>query len=547
MPYYAQRPALRNGLRSAASLLPLNTTAKAPFNSLRVSFYPSALMPYSSQKNHPSFVSRPFIFSHRLSPDCSTHIGDGGDSVGMSRLPSPLFAPIPLRNLRNKGFKNLLPRKRLFSSTATTASLLPPSPVASDAEMMSDSEESEAVRQGKRISKELMTTSSAVRGRYLRIVDVSPRDGLQNLKGKPVPTEVKKELVERLLEAGVRNIEVGSFVRGDWVPQMADTPHLLPLLPPFTGKTLSPPSPVSRSESPFSGRPSSPSIGPLTSEHLPPHAEDVHYPVLVPNMRGLDNLIKLQEDWCTKGLPALTDEIAVFVSATEAFSQANNHAPISKVLGSLPSVINKAKSHGFRVRGYVSCVITCPYSGPTDPNQAVDVAEKLLQMGCYEVSMGDTTGEGDPDSWKILWDRMKEKGLDMDKIAAHVRTLIFFISAKAELTTTQCHDTFSLALSSILSLVPYGLKTIDSSLAGLGGCPYSPGATGNVPTEDVVYALHKMGYETGIDLDRLVESGNWLANKLGVRNESRVGRAIWARRQRREEIEGKGAETEDGM
>ncbi|UOH79835.1 hypothetical protein LQV05_002482 [Cryptococcus neoformans] len=493
MPYYAQQPALRNGLRSAASLLPLNTTAKAPFSSLRVSFYPSALMPYSSEKNHPSFISRPFIFSHRLSPDCSIHIGDGGDSVGMSRLPSPLFAPIPLRHLRNKGFKNLLPRKRLFSSTATTASLLPPSPVASDAEMMSDSSESEA--------GEIRKDSG----------------------------QVKKELVERLLEAGVRNIEVGSFVRGDWVPQMADTPHLLPLLPPFTGKTLSPPSPVSRSESPFSGRPSSPSIGPLTSEHLPPHAEDVHYPVLVPNMRGLDNLIKLQEDWCTKGLPALTDEIAVFVSATEAFSQANNHAPISKVLGSLPSVINKAKSHGFRVRGYVSCVITCPYSGPTDPNQAVDVAEKLLQMGCYEVSMGDTTGEGDPDSWKILWDRMKEKGLDMDKIAAH------------------CHDTFSLALSSILSLVPYGLKTIDSSLAGLGGCPYSPGATGNVPTEDVVYALHKMGYETGIDLDRLVESGNWLANKLGVRNESRVGRAIWARRQRREEIEGKGAETEDGM
>lgn len=486
-------------------------------------------MPYSSEKNYPSFVSRPFTFSHRLSSDCSTQVGGGGDSVGMSRLPSPLFAPIPLRHFRSKGLRNFLPRKRLFSSTPTTASLLPPSPAASDAEMMSDSEESEAVRQGKRISKELMTTSSAGGGRYVRIVDVSPRDGLQNLKGKPVPTEVKRELVERLLEAGVRNIEVGSFVRSDWVPQMADTPQLLPLLPPFTGKTLSPPSPVSRSESPFSGRPSSPSIGPLIGEHLPPHAEDVHYPVLVPNMRGLDNLIKLQEEWSSKGLPALTDEIAVFVSATEAFSQANNHAPISKVLDSLPSVINKAKSHRFRVRGYVSCVITCPYSGPTDPNQAVDVAERLLQMGCYEVSMGDTTGEGDPDSWKILWDRMKDRGLDMDKIAAH------------------CHDTFSLALSSILSLVPYGLKTIDSSLAGLGGCPYSPGATGNVPTEDVVYALHKMGYETSIDLDRLVESGNWLAKTLGVRNESRVGRAIWARRQRREEIEGKGAETEDGM
>lgn len=220
MPYYAQRPAFRNGLRSATSLLPWNTPAKVHFNSLRISFYSSALMPYSSEKNYPSFVSRPFTFSHRLSSDCSTQVGGGGDSVGMSRLPSPLFAPIPLRHFRSKGLRNFLPRKRLFSSTPTTASLLPPSPAASDAEMMSDSEESEAVRQGKRISKELMTTSSAGGGRYVRIVDVSPRDGLQNLKGKPVPTEVKRELVERLLEAGVRNIEVGSFVRSDWVPQV---------------------------------------------------------------------------------------------------------------------------------------------------------------------------------------------------------------------------------------------------------------------------------------------------------------------------------------
>ncbi|WWC60645.1 uncharacterized protein I303_103219 [Kwoniella dejecticola CBS 10117] len=367
------------------------------------------------------------------------------------------------------------------------------------------------------ISKELRTTSEA-KGRFIRIVEVSARDGLQNLPGPPVPTDLKRELVERLLEAGVRNIEVGSFVRGDWIPQMADTPKLLPLLPALTGQSMSLPSPPnsrpSTPESPIPGFGESSLKHIIDKTNIPSSATQVHFPVLVPNMRGLENLIRLQEEHAANGGGRLTDEVAVFVSATEAFSQANNHAPLSKILGALPPVISKARSLGYRVRGYVSCVITCPYSGPTRPEDVVNVATRLLDMGCYEISLGDTTGEGDPESWQRVWTECENRGIDMTRVA--------------------CHDTFSLALSSLISLLPYNLSSIDSSLAGLGGCPYSPGATGNVPTEDVVYALHKLGYETGIDLDKLVETGNWLCEKLGRRNESRVGRAIWARRVRRE-------------
>ncbi|WVR09782.1 hypothetical protein IAU60_006858 [Kwoniella sp. DSM 27419] len=361
------------------------------------------------------------------------------------------------------------------------------------------------------ISRELKIKHQG-HGKFIRIVEMSCRDGLQNLPGPPVPTEVKRELVERLLAAGLRNIEVGSFVRGDWIPQMADTAKLLPTLPALTGQSLpvlSPPSSRSPSPNPLSGPLEDPGL-------IPTAANEVHFPVLVPNMRGLDNLLKLQADWSGRGGGRLTDEIAVFVSATDAFSQANNHAPRDKVLASLPPVIAKAQSAGYRVRGYVSCVITDPYSGPTAWTEVVEVTKQLLAMGCYEVSLGDTTGEGDPESWRRIWQALDAAGVDAGRIA--------------------CHDTFSLALSSLCSMLPEGLSSIDSSLAGLGGCPYSPGATGNVPTEDVVYTLHKLGYETGIDLDKLVEAGDWLSSTLGVRNESRVGRAIWARRASRERL-----------
>ncbi|WWC68329.1 uncharacterized protein I206_102254 [Kwoniella pini CBS 10737] len=445
------------------------------------------------------------------------------------RTPSPHFSPLS---------SNHLPPSSSMSKRFRSTGIYPsPSPELSERfnEKVLKAEE-------RMISKELKTKSEG-KGRFIRIVEVSARDGLQNLPGPPVPTELKRELVERLLEAGVRNIEVGSFVRGDWIPQMADTPQLLPLLPPLTGQSISLPSPPSTRPS-TPGNSSLSGLGESSLKHvidkanIPHSASQVHFPVLVPNMKGLDNLIKLQEEHTAKGGGRLTDEVAIFVSATEAFSQANNHAPLSKILSALPPVISKAISLGYRVRGYVSCVITCPYSGPTDPMEVVNVATQLLDMGCYEISLGDTTGEGDPESWQRVWTACEARGIDMSRVA--------------------CHDTFSLALSSLISLLPFNLSSIDSSLAGLGGCPYSPGATGNVPTEDVVYALHKLGYETGIDLDKLVETGNWLSGKLGRRNESRVGRAIWARRLNREQKE-KGdikrskegikgeEETEDGM
>jgi len=173
--------------------------------------------------------------------------------------------------------------------------------------------------------------------------------------------------------------------------------------------------------------------------------------------------------------------------------------------------------------------MTCPYSGPTPIADVVRVSRRLADMGCYEISLGDTTGEGNPVKWVKLWKVLEQEGMDMDTIAAH------------------CHDTFSMSLPSLMALLPLGLRSIDSSLSGLGGCPYSPGATGNVPTEDVVYMLHKMGYETGIDLGKLVVAGQWLSDELGVKNESRVGRAIYARKQAREAKSRKAQAVEQGV
>ena len=160
-----------------------------------------------------------------------------------------------------------------------------------------------------------------------------------------------------------------------------------------------------------------------------------------------------------------------------------------------------------------------PYSGATAPEEVVRVTQRLFDIGCDEVSLGDTTGEGNPTQWVKLWHALADAGVDMDRIAAH------------------CHDTFAMSLPSITALLPLGLRTIDTSVAGLGGCPYSPVATGNVPTEDVVYALHKLGYETGIDLEKLVDVGAWLSREVGVNNESRVGRAIYARKTARQSRE----------
>lgn len=190
--------------------------------------------------------------------------------------------------------------------------------------------------------------------------------------------------------------------------------------------------------------------------------------------------------------------------------------------------------------------MTDPYTGQVTPEEVIKVVRALDEMGCYEISLGDTTGEGDPDRWQTLWRALEKQGFDMTKFAAHVSIVDRHICGYR--AYIQCHDTFATALPSLLSLLPLGLRTIDASVSGLGGCPYSPGATGNVASEDVVYMLHKLGYKTGIDLEKLVETGEWISNSLGRRNESRVGRAIAARmaqaRNKKEKVEGE--ETEDG-
>ncbi|EKC99218.1 hypothetical protein A1Q2_06418 [Trichosporon asahii var. asahii CBS 8904] len=440
-----------------------------------------------------------YVLPHRVQCNLTLALSQVSDIGGKFRIFQSVGSrPSRVRSARHgrlagirpwsNSYMYLMPVARPFNQS--TSHILPPSPSSSSSTTMmfpavratTGRHALLSVRGSIPLSRALRPLSTAVNpsgDNFVRIVEVAPRDGLQNIPPPAIPTAVKKELVERLLNCGLRTVEVGSFVRPDRVPQMADTPQLLPSLPSLNAKV---------------------------------EGEPIHYPVLVPNMRGLEGLLALEEkeQSSRSGVP-LTNEVAVFVSATEPFSMANNNATVEKVLSGLPNVIEKATANGYRVRGYVSCVMTDPYAGPTAPEDVVKVAQRLLDMGCYEVSLGDTTGEGNPKAWVSLWQALIDAGVPVEKMAAH------------------CHDTFSMALPSILALLPLGLRIVDSSLAGLGGCPYSPGATGNVATEDVVYALHKLGFQTGVDLDKLVESGNWLSETIKVKNESKVGRAIGAR------------------
>ncbi|KAG9091234.1 hypothetical protein FRC06_000652 [Ceratobasidium sp. 370] len=235
----------------------------------------------------------------------------------------------------------------------------------------------------------------------------------------------------------------------------------------------------------------------------------VHYPVLVPNMKGLDTLLTLLSQHSSAS-PPLTDEIAVFTAASDAFNKANTNSTVAESLVRLAPVVQRALENGLRVRGYVSTVISCPYDGETDPKRVRDVARELVQMGCYEVSLGDTVGTGTPATMTAMLNEVV-KDVPVGLIAAHN------------------HDTFGMGISNVIAAVEAGVRTVDSSVAGLGGCPYSPGATGNVATEDVVHALHGCGYTTGIDLSALVRVGAWISNELKRDNSSRAGKAYLAR------------------
>jgi hydroxymethylglutaryl-CoA lyase len=289
----------------------------------------------------------------------------------------------------------------------------------------------------------------------VRLVEVGPRDGLQN-EAVPVSVSDKLQLVHDLAEAGVSYIEAGSFVSPKWVPQMAGSAEL------FAGLLRKP---------------------------------GVTYAALSPNLRGFED-----------ALAAGVQEVAVFAAASEAFSQRNINCSISESLERFLPVMEAARLHGITVRGYVSCVLGCPYEGTVAPKQVAAVANELYAMGCYEVSLGDTIGTGTPGATRTLFDVVAGQ-IPRGKLAGHF------------------HDTYGQALANIYASLLEGIQVFDSSVAGLGGCPYAKGATGNVASEDVVYLLNGLGIETGIDLDKLIAAGQRISDTLGRANGSRVAKA----------------------
>ena len=298
----------------------------------------------------------------------------------------------------------------------------------------------------------------------VKVVEVGPRDGLQNEK-RSISHQSKIELVNALSDAGLAMIETGSFVNPKWVPQMADSERV------FAG--------INRKDG-------------------------VSYTALTPNLRGYE-----------AAAAAEADEVAVFAAASESFSQKNINCSIKESIDRFKPVLDAAIKDGKPVRGYVSCVVHCPYEGSISPQSSLDVSLQLLDLGCYEVSLGDTTGAGNPGSFDQLL-RPITAQIDPSKLAIH------------------CHDTFGQALANILIALQYGIAVVDSSVGGLGGCPYSPGASGNVATEDLVYMLQGMGIETGIDLDKLIKIGNDIAatiqDDVSATSLSKVSRAMRAQK-----------------
>lgn len=296
---------------------------------------------------------------------------------------------------------------------------------------------------------------------FLRIVEVGPRDGLQN-ETALVPTATKVTLIDRLGAAGLTVIEAGAFVSPRWVPQMADSAAVL---------------------------------------HAITRRPGVRYPVLVPNEKGMEQAL-------ATGLVA---EVAVFAAASEGFSRRNINCSVEESLERFAPVAALARAHGVAVRGYVSCVLGCPYDGAVDPGRVAAVAARLTALGCGEISLGDTIGVGTPRQAAALVRRVAQD-VPVTRLAAHF------------------HDTYGQALANILACLDAGVRVVDSSVAGLGGCPYAKGATGNVATEDVVYMAHGLGLATGINLDALAETGAWISDALHRPNGSRAGRALLAGR-----------------
>ncbi|MFT5572605.1 MAG: hydroxymethylglutaryl-CoA lyase [Cryomorphaceae bacterium] len=290
----------------------------------------------------------------------------------------------------------------------------------------------------------------------ITLYEVGPRDGLQNEKGI-IELADKVELINLLSETGLRKIEAGSFVSPKWVPQMASSAEVF--------------SRINRTQG-------------------------ISYSALTPNIKGLEAAIDAE-----------ADEIAIFGAASESFSQKNINCSIEESIKRFRPVAEQAADLGLPIRGYVSCVVGCPYEGAISPNDVAKVAKQLMDSGCYEISLGDTIGVGTPRQIKEMLAAVTNE-VPAAQLAIH------------------CHDTYGQALANIYAALDAGITTIDSSVAGLGGCPYADGASGNVASEDVVYLLEGLGLNCGVDLAKLIAAGNFISQKLGRQNQSKVAQAL---------------------
>lgn len=292
---------------------------------------------------------------------------------------------------------------------------------------------------------------------FVKIVEVGPRDGLQNEK-TPLTLEQRKDFILDLMQTGLKSIEVGSCVSAKWVPQMAESDELFAQLP---------------------------------------QDPNIQFSLLTPNLKGFESALAVG-----------CKEVAVFTAASESFTRKNINCSIDESFEKFVDVMAAAKANDIKVRGYVSCMVDCPYEGAIDPQQVAKVSKRLLDMGCYEVSLGETIGTATPDRVKKVWDACLAE-LDSQVLAGHF------------------HNTYGMAIANLYQSLNQGIRVFDSSIAGLGGCPYAKGASGNVATEDLYYLLSKMGFETGINLDALMHASRNISQVLKRNNPSNYANAYW--------------------